>query len=154
MRTQEDIAKLVEAKSNQIFSFTPEVLVPYLDFNHAKKFLKPDVTAEQWTPQALKDDVIKEEMREYMERIGWDKVEDHRGISAGRTVEKMRAWLWLLGDEEMYAFADDKGNYPQYGAPILKAICLKYGFPIPTGAGVERMMTGKSCGDDGCGCDW
>jgi len=63
--------------------------------------------------------------------FGWGKVRNHRGLSADRTILKMKAWLWLLGDDELEAFAADYANYPQYGAPILKAICEKYDFPIP-----------------------
>lgn len=103
--------------------------------------------------EPLSDDRVRDEMRQYMAEVGWDKVLGHRGISAGRTVEKMTAWLWLLGDDEMVRFAEDDSNYPQYGAPILKAICEKYGFPIPDDPAARRMAVGRRCVpdcDEGC----
>ncbi len=155
MKTQVEIAEKLLKHAGQIMDFTPEVLLHYLDFAHAKSRLKPEVTEEEWdklrTP--LTPEGVTEEMKRYMDAIGWDKAENHRGISASRTVQKMQAWLWLLGDVDLYNFAGDDKNYPQYGAPILKAISEKYGFAIPTGEGIQRMMKGEPCGDDvDCGC--
>lgn len=152
MRAQDEIVAQIKATEGSFLTFTPEVLVPYLDYENAKAFLKPEVTAETWRPEPLTEESVKEAMREYMGRVGWEKVMDHRGISAGRTVEKMGAWLWLLGDDEMVAFAEDSNNYPQYGAPILMRICEKYGFPFPQGEDVARMARGEPC-DAACeGC--
>jgi hypothetical protein len=65
----------------------------------------------------------------------------------------MSAWLWLLGEEELHQFAEDSKNYPQYGAPILKKICEKYGFPVPEGEAIANMSQGLSCSqycEEGC----
>lgn len=87
MRTQDEIVERLKNNKNTFLSFLPEILVPYLDLEHAKPFLKPEAKVEEWAgPVALSDDGVKESMREYMARVGWDKVENHRGISAGRTV--------------------------------------------------------------------
>jgi hypothetical protein len=80
--------------------------------------------------------------------FAWGKARDHRGISASRSVEKMRTWVWLLDDPEITA------NYQNYGAPILRAICERYGFPIPDGDDMRRMSEGEPCRDgcdEGCG---
>ena len=152
MRTQDEIAKRAQDSSG-FLCFSPEVLVPFLDFEHAQPFLKPEVTAAEWTPKALTRDAVLAEMREYMAEYGWPKALDHRGISAGRTVEKMTAWMWLLGDDEAVAFAEDSDNYPQYGAPVLKFICERFGFDVPADEQAHRMARGEHCGADyRCGC--
>ncbi len=155
MKTQEEIVAKFEEHRGKFLDFTPEVLLHYLDFSHAQAYLKPEATEEEWdkSKTALTRESVIEEMRQYMNSYGWDKAESHRGISAGRTIQKMQAWLWLLEDVDLYVFASDDKNYPQYGAPILKAICEKYRFIIPQEESIQRMMRGEPCGDDpDCGC--
>ena len=97
--------------------------------------------------------VIIADMASYM-GFAWSKAEDHRGLSSARSISKMQAWLWLLGDDELYAYASGEGNYPQYGAPILARISAKYGFAVPQSEGLRRMIKGLPCVEsckDGCG---
>jgi hypothetical protein len=92
-------------------------------------------------------------MRDYMYRIGWEKVADHRGISTSRTIEKMTEWAWLLGDEVLIQKIQNS-PYAQYGAPKLKAICEHMGWPIPDSEEIQRMSEGLPCSDTcelGCG---
>lgn len=153
MRTVDEIVEYYRREQgNDFFGFTAEVLLSYLTAEQFKEFAKPDADLSEWKAQPLTREYVLEEMRKYME-FAWGKVEDHRGLSAGRSIEKMQAWLWLLGDEETRAFADDGDNYAQYGAPILKKICEVYGFPIPEGEAIKRMSQGLPC-YEGCqeGC--
>ena len=154
-RTMEAIAARLSEMSDKFLSFQPEVLIGYLDLQHARPFLRSDFDVSTFTFTDPADSgAIKAHMAEYMEDYGWPKARGHRGISAGRTVEKMQAWLWLLEDDEMLAIAEDESQYPQYGVPILKQICEKYGFPIPEGDDVARMSEGLPCEpgcDMGCG---
>lgn len=152
MRTQEEIATKVRASRTKFLDFAGDALLAYLDFDHAREFLKDGTTAEQWaechTPLAA--DKVIAEMRDYMS-FAWGKVEDHRGISASRSVDKMTAWAWLLGDGGAYA-AIEAAGFPNYGAPKLAAVCRVLGFPIPDDSGVQRMIAGERCGAyDGCG---
>src|SRR5690348_11230377 len=99
MRTIEDIITHYRNKQeSDFFGFAGEVLLPYLSAEQVKPFLKPDADLSDWKQEPLKFEAVVTAMREYME-FAWDKVQDHRGISASRSVEKMQAWLWLLGDE-------------------------------------------------------
>jgi len=85
--------------------------------------------------------------------FAWGKIEDHRGISANRSIEKMEAWLWLLDDEETLA-ALEEAPYKNYGAPKLKVICDKYGFPVPQDETIQNMIASRPCREgcqDGCG---
>lgn len=152
MRTEQEIIEYCKEVADEIFGFKLDVLLPYLSAENVKPFLRDDADLSLWTTKPLVRDSILSEMREYME-FAWDKVDNHRGLSAGRSVDKMQAWLWLLGDNETLAFAEDENNYPNYGAPILKCICEVYSFSIPNSEDVLRMAQGKPC-RDGCrnGC--
>ncbi len=149
MRTQDEILARVQADRG-VFGFAGEVLILFLDFEHAKPFLKDEVTAADWKPEPVDRETILGQMREYM-AFAWGKVEDHRGISAHRSVEKMAAWTWLLGDEKV--LADFKAaDYENYGAPKLAVICHAYDFPIPDSEEIQRMSEGLPCGAGDCGC--
>lgn len=149
MRTPEEIITEIHHRADGFFDFTGEVLPQYLPFSHAQEFLKPEVTASEWDQMSKSPtpETILSDMRTYMD-FAWGKVLDHRGLSASRSVSKMRAWLWLLGDDDLAAMCESEADYPQYGAPILKAICTKYGFEVPRGDGVERMAQGHACTSD------
>ena len=83
-----------------------------------------------------------------------EKASGHRGISASRSIEHFRNWLWLLGDDELLEFSGGDNNYINCGAPILKAIADKYRFDWPDDDGLNRMARGEPCVDgcvEGCG---
>jgi hypothetical protein len=145
MRTQDEIAERFMRKRQEFLNFEPEILVAFLDYEHAKPILKEGVTADEWGESRIPliRETVVEHARTYMGEYGWDKCLNHRGISANRTVQKMEAWMWLLCDDEMVAVCQDPELYPQYGAPILKAICEKYGWEIPDDPAVDRMAAGK-----------
>lgn len=98
-------------------------------------------------------------MRDYMS-FALDKAADHRGISASRSIEHFRNWLWLIEDEDpkysaALSFLSDNRNYPQYGVPILKKICEAIGYHFPTGnSALDHMSRGEPCGCSWeCGCE-
>ena len=153
MKTLQQIATRVEglrSGDEDFFGFGVGVLIGYLPFALAQPFLKGGSSESDWSIYYdLSEESIIEDMRGYM-GFAWGKVENHRGISANRSVDKMTAWLWLLGEEGLVTEA----SYPQYGAPILAVISRKYDFDIPDDEGLSRMIAGKLC-RDGCdeGCD-
>jgi hypothetical protein len=151
MKTHDEIVDRCK-EADHFFDFTQEVLLPYLPIEKAEPFLRDDADLLQWKEQLLIQDAIIDKMKDYME-FAWEKVQDHRGLSTSRSIEKMAAWLWLLGDEETLSFAESNENYAQYGAPILKRICEKYGFSVPIGEDIDNMAKGKPCsyGCKGCG---
>lgn len=159
MKTYEEIVKRIEQKIKEPFDFQHEVLLPYLPFEHVKQFFKPEVieeVAKSWEVQPLTREFVLEEAKTYMEKYGWPKCQDHRGISAGRTVDKMITWTWLLDDDDFVEVIERMldTSYAQYGAPILKRICEQYDWPIPDDKETKRMMDGLPCApncDMGCG---
>jgi hypothetical protein len=155
MRTQEEIVARINSTVDVPFNFEPDVLLPFLDFEHAKPFLKAEATEELWEKDrvALRtDESALAHAREYM-AFGWDKVLNHRGLSASRTVQKMRAWMWLVGNDELVALCDDGSKFPMYGAPVLNEICRHYGWPVPVDPLLENMIQGRACNpecEEGC----
>lgn len=151
-RSPEEIQ--VYCKERQgMFGFHIEVLVPYLPYELAKEWLKDEVDGKKWQPSPCTVTAVEEEASQYM-AFAWEKVSDHRGLSAGRNIEKMRAWMWLLGDDESVSTCDNEGLYAQYGAPILKAVSEKHGWPVPETDVIQRMGRGLPCRSDcemGCG---
>lgn len=156
MRTQEEIAQRMR-DSASMFGFEREIFVGFLDLKHAKEFLKDEAVAEyesgskKWDYKDPTRENVLAEMKEYM-AFGWEKVDDHRGLSANRTIEKMQAWAWVLGDDELMKKIED-APYPQYGAPKLKAICDHLDWSMPDSESIRNMANGEHCGADyGCGC--
>ena len=145
MRTFKEIQERCN-NTESFFGFDVEVLILYLPYRYAKSFLKEGVTSNEWEKDCyikLKRDTVLKEMKEYME-FAWGKIEDHRGLSASRSIEKMEAWVWLLGDDKV--LGEMKAvNYKNYGAPKLKVICDAYGFFVPQNIMVQNMIKSLRC---------
>lgn len=123
-RTQKEILAKIDEWENQDWMGTKRSdLIDYLSFENAKQYLKEGVTEKEWTERDLLTPA--EEIEKYME-FAWDKANNFRGISAGRSLEHMMAWLWLDGQDE-FLKENDINNYEYYGKPQLVAICELYG---------------------------
>lgn len=155
MQTVEALIERVK-KPSSFLGFDADALYTFVPMPEVLELLTDEGKARyesgEAKPTPLTRENVIEAMREYMERIGWEKVEDHRGISAGRTVEKMEAWIWLLDDRDTLKAVED-APYENYGAPKLAVVCKAYGFPIPEDQDIQRMIRGERCsaGCTGCG---
>ena len=149
MRTQKEIlARIDEIREEDFFGVEQSDLIGYLDFDNAKPFLKPETTEASWTEILDKRVTPLDEMKKYMS-FALDKAENHRGLSAGRSVSHFRAWLWLIGDDELLAFINKEENYRYYGVPILRKIGEKYNIPLPTDeTWFNNMSNGNRCSAD------
>ncbi len=122
MKTQEEIVKQVEKKTaDDLFGFQTSCLIPYLDYEHAKQYLKPEVTRENWQREEKSP---ADEIKDYMP-FAWDKANNCRGISASRSIEHMIGWLWLDGKDELLPKMESE--YEFYGKPCLVLVCQEYG---------------------------
>lgn len=151
-----DILKHIKKLDAELsfFSFHREVLIGYLPFSLAKDLLTEKFLEEfdenSWRQKVTVEEALAE-AKEYS-RFGWGKIIDHRGISTSRTIDKMKSWMFLLGDTEMIRLCETESAYMPYGAPILYKICKKYGWDIPefdtgtVGSGtVGNMIRGLPC---------
>lgn len=153
MRTQDEIlARARDKDTMDMLGFGMDVYLDYLPWEHAKSFLKEDCHAkfeDKWDSECLKEltrENVLAAMADYM-TFAIGKAEDHRGISASRSVIKMGAWAWILGDEELLKKIADT-EYAQYGMPILKVICEHLGFPFPDEEWAQNMAAGRPCSPD------
>ena len=125
MRTDDDILKHIKAiEDSDFFGFIRNDLLEYLPFEHVKEHLKEGVTSDQWTPRPRDRDSIVAQILDYMP-FAWDKANNCRGLSAGRSLNHMQAWLWMASEEDAAEGIDD---YSMYGKPQLRAICDHFGW--------------------------
>ena len=158
-RTQDQIVKRIESikeSRRSLFGFPIDVLIPYLDYEHAKPYLKDTATKESWESDGVPYETDRESVLvralDYLE-FAWEKALDHRGLSASRSIEKMESYMWLLGESDLVEVCETGANYAPYGAPILAKISDRLGYKMPEGADVARMTQGLSCRpgcEEGC----
>lgn len=147
MKSQDEIVARIEETKEMPFNFTPDALLQTLDYEHAKPYLADGVTAEQWDASREETDPLKL-ARAYID-FAWGKALDHRGLSAGRSVQKIGAWLWAANSDLTDKY--EATEYPMYGAPQLRLVCERYDWSWPSGdEAAVRMSEGRSCRD---GCD-
>ena len=126
-RTPGDILERIttlEASGDDFFGFQRNDLMEFLPFQDARRFLKPETTEDEWVLKTADEDTVRALILNYMP-FAWQKANDCRGLSADRSIQHMKAYLWLLGDELADRLA---GMYEYYGKPCLRAICEKYGW--------------------------
>ncbi len=122
MRTQDEIvARIEERKKEDLLGFEISEYLAYLDYEHAKPYLKEGVTEKEWKECATLK-TPREEILEYLP-FAWEKANGERGISAERSVMHIIAWLWLDKSdilekvEKMY-----EDEYCDYGKAILQFV--------------------------------
>jgi hypothetical protein len=119
IRTQKQIVERIRTNgSRDPLGMTTSDLLEWLDFSHAKEFLKSDATVESWD-SLEKPKPVREQMVEYMP-FAWEKANNCRGLSAGRSMSHYSNWLWLIGKDEL---ADSLIDYEFYGKDELVRIC-------------------------------
>ena len=119
-RTHEEIVARIHAveKDDWMGTQTSDLLVR-LPFELAKPFLKPEATSEGWT---IDEQDPMQRAKDYLE-FAWGKANDCRGLSASRSIDHFRAWLWLAGKDKQLA---ELSGYERYGKPqlvMVSAMC-------------------------------
>lgn len=130
VKTQDQIVdelRRLKGSDDDFFGFRTGDLITWLDYEHAKEFLKPECSEEEWakthTGELTREKILKT-MEDYMS-FAWDKARNCRGISAARSMEHYTAWMFLIGDEGTLG---DLTDYEHYGKDNLRRICEKYGW--------------------------
>lgn len=115
-RTPDEIIdRIADIKEDDFFGAETNNLVAYLPFELAKPYLDDTVTETAWTEYRTKVKSPLDSMRDYLP-FAWDKANNCRGLSAGRSLMHIRAWLWLAGYDEL---VDRLPDYEYYGKPQL-----------------------------------
>lgn len=125
MRTQEQIVQQIEnRKDSDFLGFETDEYFRFLDYEHAKQYLKEGTKPEQWgEPSENSTEGILKIMLDYMP-FAWDKANNCRGISASRSISHYKAWIWMLNDSCQI----DEDSYRFYGKDLLRMICKQYGW--------------------------
>lgn len=123
IRTQEEIVQRLRTNSTRDpLGWAVNDLMEWLKYEHAREFLQPDVTIDEWAA-LLAPKPVREQMIEYMP-FAWEKANGCRGISASRTLGHYANWLWLLGEDQLAASLE---KYEYYGKDHLVKICAFLG---------------------------
>jgi hypothetical protein len=153
MRTDSEILdRYRSVQDHDVLGFKADILLSSLTAKGAQAsgLFKPDASFDHWKPTT--DASLRADLESYM-RFAWGKVEDHRGISASRSVDKIMEMAWLLGRDDVVQVIEDAA-YEQYGAPKLAAACSLLGLPIPDDEGTQNMIRSLPCHpccEEGCG---
>lgn len=122
MRTTEQIlAHIEEVRRKDFFGATTGDLVCALPFEAAKPYLKNTAKAVEWKVESNP----KEAILNYLP-FAWSKANARRGLSASRSIDHFRAWLWLLGMDDPDTPLD--ALYEFYGKPSLIYVSELLGF--------------------------
>ena len=136
------------------FGYDIEVYLEYLPFEYAKEFLLDHDIHDNWDEtvrQPTRENLIWD-MGKYL-HDAWYRVEFHNDLIASKDIVCLTAWLWLLGDTELYKYVSNENNYSSYGAPLYQKICAKYELMIPMETHLRNLMRGEPCSpecEDGC----
>jgi len=124
-----------EIQSANPFNFKPEVMLDYMSFENAKSFLKEDFVkeVEAGTKQYHHINTIKEAVQDFIDYMvfAWGKALHQRGLSAGRSVDKLSAWLWLLKRDDLADLIVREDLYKPYGSPALIKVCEALNINVP-----------------------
>ena len=124
LRTIEEILLKLEeviGSNEDFFGVQKNSLIEALEYEDAKEFLKEGVTKESWDEGRVKYNLkeLMQRMKEYLD-FAFDKAENGRGLSAGRSLDHYRIWFWLITEPEMEMHTQDE--YGDYGKSILTDI--------------------------------
>lgn len=128
MRTDAEIVARIEARrEDDILGFEWPYYLMRLPYELAVPYLKPEAleeSAKKWQQVPRDHDSIRAEAIDYM-AFAFDKANNCRGISAGRSISHYVAWLWLLGEDSWGDKLFDE--YEWYGKDLLVRLCKFFG---------------------------
>jgi len=136
VRTPNEILSRIDSQKDDLFGFGREVLLDYLGYEFAKPFLTDEYKAkvdagEEPAPTGIFHSTeAAQDFLDYL-NFGYGKALDQRGISASRTVAKLREWMWLLGRGDLVEVLDDDRLYMPYGMPALIKVAEELGLDVP-----------------------
>lgn len=108
----EIIARIQEIERLDWMGVISGELIDWLTFEEAKPWLQDTCTPEIFAEMTSKRLEPLAAIRKYLP-FAWGKANSSRGLSAGRSLDHLSAWLWLAG----FGYAVDKhwAGYTHYG---------------------------------------
>lgn len=128
---KERLVELVikEKEEDQVFGFGLQVLMAHIDLDTLLKTFPGMDPAGGHEPVQTTEEATQDFL-DYMV-FAWDKALGQRGLSAGRSIQKLGAWLQVLGRDDLHELINDENLYAPYGAPALIAVCERMGIQVP-----------------------
>ena len=131
----EEIPKYFEEiYPNDMFGFSLEVLDDYLPTEYMKeKFIDAENIVEFEEYRAnLKELTIEDAVQDMLDYLvfGWTKIEDQRGLSAGRNVMKLKVWFHILSRPDLVNIITQE--YTDYGRDNMLEIFEKLSLYNPS----------------------
>lgn len=105
---------------------TLDDILEFMTFEEAKPYLKEEYIKkvesgeEEWTYLDYTPINVINKMKDYME-FAWNKANNFRGLSAWRSIQHYRNWLYMLGDS-FDNLINAMKRYDYYGKPFLALI--------------------------------
>ena len=122
-RTYVEIVKRIsERQAIDVMGFETSDLRGYLPYRDAAATLPSSVKEADWEQLPRDRDSVIAQMLDYMP-FAWEKANDCKGLSAGRTMAHYSAWVWMAGDD-----LGELTEYEFYGKDNLVRICNHYGW--------------------------
>lgn len=122
MKSAQQIKDQFEKWKDEFLSFRAGDILKALSLEDVRPYLKDDFDGE-WT-QLKTDEDVKAKILDYLP-FAWEKANGCRGLSAGRSISHISAWLWLLGHDDL---AEEIEDYSMYGKPQLVKVSEMFGF--------------------------
>lgn len=117
------LRRLRERSVDLPFDFGADVLIACLPYEEAEPYLDESTTREEFEevgPQESIDEWARQSLEEYLP-FARKKSESKRGLSCLRSVQKIREWLWLLGEDEVL-LEFNSAEYAPYAEPKLDVV--------------------------------
>lgn len=126
MRTFDEIVQRIhDTREDDFFGTVASDLAAYLPNDRLEEAGFAVAEGVTNRPVAPRDDAsVIAQIVDYLP-FAWGKANNCRGLSAGRSIDHMTTWLWMLGEDDAATAIQD---YIHYGKPQLRAISEKYGF--------------------------
>ena len=106
--------------------FNKEVAVYFLPFEVLKSYYKEhSVNTEENDEDWRQITDIKEAAQDFLDYMvfAWKKAIDEKGVSASRSIDKLSAWMRILGRTDIAEILDNDDLFYPYGRPALKKAC-------------------------------
>ncbi len=115
MKTDQEILARIEEVADKDWMGTQRGdLVVRLPYDLAKQYLRDDANmdADKWNTAVKELQAPMDLIKDYLE-FAWDKANNCRGLSAGRSLEHILTWLWLEGYDKLVK--EHFETYDMYG---------------------------------------
>jgi hypothetical protein len=132
----DEIVEILDNDNEEDFlGFKRQVYLDFLPWDLAKKYFKIEYiqAVEKGEEEYSHVGSVPEATQDFLDYMvfAWMKAMDERGISASRSIQKLSAYMIVLGREDVSKILEDDSSYNPYGRPALKEACEILGISYP-----------------------